>query len=689
MQLIISEKAIAGKRIAEILSSNSFTTSYDAKAPFFEFLFNKQKTILIPLRGHILDVDFPKEFTSWTKIDVKELINVKILYNEKEKNIISLLKKFGKEADSVIIATDADREGEAIGLEALRMIQTGNPKIEVLRAFFSAITEEEINEAFSNLSKLDFSLADSADARREIDLIWGAVLTRFLSLSSGRFGKDFLSAGRVQSPVLALIVDREKERMKFKKEKYFEVEALLEKDKVNFKAFHEKGRISDKKEAERIASLKAKEAVVKSVKKTIKTLPKPVPFNTTDFLRAATAIGFSASVAMNTAETLYQKGLTSYPRTDNQVYPQSLNLKNILIKLSNGSFKEKISELLKQKTLMPSAGKKTKDHPPIYPVDIPKVALTEQEKRIYDLIVSRFLATLANDAKAESVNVVLLIESEKFIARGLTYIDLGWKKYYPYSKTEESVLPSLKDGDKANVKKIDLLEKETKPPARFSQGSLIQLMAKNNLGTKATRHEIISKLFFRKYIVGTKSIEPTKVAFAVVDGLENVDCPLVKSEMTAELETEMDSIAVGKKEKNEVVDDSREILSKIMAELSNNKLQIGNTIRTALKDDKVISSCTKEGCSGNLIIRQSRFKKRFLGCTEYPDCTNTFPLPQKGSIFATDKRCSVCTYPVFKLVFKKPFKTCINFDCSTKDEFKKKLELKALKPKKSYAKTNN
>ena len=378
------------------------------------------------------------------------------------------------------------------------MIQTGNPKIEVLRAFFSSMTEEEINEAFSNLSKLDFSLADSADARREIDLIWGAVLTRFLSLSSGRFGKDFLSAGRVQSPVLALIVDREKERMKFKREKYFEVEALLEKDKVNFKALHEKGRLSDKKEAERIASLKAKEAVVKSVKKTIKTLPKPVPFNTTDFLRAATAIGFSASVAMNTAETLYQKGLTSYPRTDNQVYPQSLNLKNILIKLSNGSFKEKISELLKQKTLMPSAGKKTKDHPPIYPVDIPKVALTEQEKRIYDLIVSRFLATLANDAKAESVNVVLLIESEKFIARGLTYIDLGWKKYYPYSKTEESVLPSLKDGDKANVKKIDLLEKETKPPARFSQGSLIQLMAKNNLGTKATRHEIISKLFFKK-----------------------------------------------------------------------------------------------------------------------------------------------------------------------------------------------
>ncbi|MEM0360310.1 MAG: DNA topoisomerase, partial [Candidatus Diapherotrites archaeon] len=225
MELIVAEKPIAGKRIAELLAGGKVAEEHEHGAIFYSFERDGEKAFVFPLKGHIKDVDFPKHFAPWLGTDLARLANAEVIYSEKEKGIIALLKSRAPEFERVIFATDSDREGESIALEALQCLQESNKNITVKRANFSAITAEEIKSAFSSLGELDYNLADSADARREIDLVWGAVLTRFLSLVSGRLGSEFLSAGRVQSPTLALIVDREKEILAFKPVPYYELQA--------------------------------------------------------------------------------------------------------------------------------------------------------------------------------------------------------------------------------------------------------------------------------------------------------------------------------------------------------------------------------------------------------------------------------------------------------------------------------
>jgi DNA topoisomerase-1 len=173
--IIISEKPIAGQKIAEILSGNKYISKREKGEPIFTFNHSVfGETVLIPLKGHISDVDFPSANTNWYTTNISDLAkNVKILYNEKEKNIIDLLKKESIGAEQTIIATDADREGESIGREAVVYLKLKNPSIKVKRAYFSAITKDELDNAFTSLVDLNYNLADAADARREIDLVWG------------------------------------------------------------------------------------------------------------------------------------------------------------------------------------------------------------------------------------------------------------------------------------------------------------------------------------------------------------------------------------------------------------------------------------------------------------------------------------------------------------------------------------
>jgi len=688
MKLIVSEKAIAGKRIAEILGKGKLTTLTEKRAQLFEFSFNGEKAFVIPLRGHIEDVDFPKKYNYWVGTDLRKLVNVEVEYISSEKAITGLLESKAKEFTEVIIATDADREGESIGVEALNYLKKGNPKIEIKRALFSAMTQKDIEDAFSKLTKVDYAFADSANARREIDLIWGAVLTRFISIVSGRMGKEFLSVGRVQSPVLYLIVKREKQRNAFKSEKYWELKALLEKDKMQFEAYPKKGKFKDKKEAEKILNKKPKKAIVLRVEKKHRIISKPIPFNTTSFLRASTSIGFSAGQAMNIAETLYQQGFISYPRTDNTKYPSTLDLKKLVSE--TGKVKEFYSlskKLLEQKALVPSFGKETKDHPPVHPVSAAdKGKIGERSFKIYELIVRRFYATLAEEAETENLSVEFDLEQDLFVSNGQRILKLGWKEFYPYSSIKEVLLPSLNKGDKAEVKKLDLLEKETSPPPRYSQGALLKLMEDLNLGTKSTRHNIIQKLYARKYVIGAKAIEPTNLAFAVTDVLEKYSEKVIEPEMTSEVEQEMHLISAKKKSKEEVVAHSRDLLSVIVKDLFLHKLLIGNEIKAGLSEDKIVGKCPKCG-EGNLRIIFSRNKKYFLGCTHYPKCVNTYPLPQKGRVSPTDDKCKICDMPMVSVQGKRfRFNMCIDPDCPSKDEWKKKMAEKKELTEKSKAK---
>jgi len=522
---------------------------------------------------------------------------------------------------------------------------------------------------------VDYNFADSADARREIDLVWGAVLTRFLSLVSGRLGHSFLSAGRVQSPTLALIVRREKEIQAFNAKPYWEIQATFEKEKKDFIANHKNGRFWKKEEAEKAFSKKADYGTVETVTIKEKTLAKPMPFNTTSFLRAATAIGFTASNAMSIAETLYQRGLLSYPRTDNTVFAPSIDLRKILEILKPvKEFTADIEKLLAKKKLVPSRGKKaTKDHPPIHPVGAPTQNLSPYEWKIYELVCRRFFAVLSDDAKVEAMSVKIDLAAEKYVATGQVFIDKGWKAVYPYSKSKEVILPDLKPGDKTKLLNLEMLAKETKPPARYSQGTLIKEMSEKNLGTKSTRHETIQKLYYRHYIEGNKAIIPTGISFAVVDALEEYEKNIITPEMTAELEKEMDKIAAGKKSRDHVVNESRDLLSNALEDLIKNKQDIGKKMRSALYKDREKFNCTREGCDGKLLIRKGRSGKRFLGCSNYPTCTETYPLPQKGSITTVEKKCEYCAKPMIKVKATRfTYTMCIDPKCKSKENWGKK-----------------
>ena len=677
MKLIVAEKNIAAKRIAELLADGTVEEKRVAGVPTYHFVKAGQDYVVVPLRGHIVNVDFPMHYAPWIGTDLKKLVNSRIEYIKKEQGIINALRKFAEKADEVIFATDYDREGESIALEALQSFSTANPNLKVSRAVFSAITKEDIQKAFSRPKKLDYNLANSANARREIDLIWGAVLTRFLSIVSRQLGKAFLSAGRVQSPTLALIIDREKEILAFKPKQYWEIEAFFEKKNQRFSAMHKNGRFWDKEKALEVLKRKEPFGTVVKVTKTEKVAKKPLPFNTTSFLRAATTLGISAPQAMRIAEELYQLGYISYPRTDNAAYPATLDLKSIVKKLCSYKPVASYCTDLLTKTIVPSRGKATKDHPPIHPVDAPKGKLTGQHAKIYELVCRHFLATLSEDAVAEVITAEIMVGNEPFVATGRRYTKLGWKAVYPYSSAAEIVLPKLEKGDVIKLIDMKLYEKETKPKPRYSQGKLIKLMADLGLGTKSTRHEIIRKLYARRYVHGSRAISPNRIAFAVIDALERQGSVIVKPDMTAQLEKEMDEIAFGRKDKDQVVEESRRMLAQVLDQLLSKKQEIGKALREALLEDKKQFPCTDDNCNGMLIVRTGRTGKRFLGCTNYPKCTVTYPLPQKGVIEPLDEKCSVCGKPVIRVRGRGfSYKMCIDPKCPSKESWNKNKQAK-------------
>ncbi len=579
MILVLAEKPLAGARIASILSVGKARKKSFKKHPYWEFELNGKPAVLVPLKGHIVDVDFPKELNRWSEDTLEDLLRAPLLTKSSEYVIVQLLRSLAPQVEEIIIATDADREGEAIGLEAAEIVLR-EKMVPVKRAYFSALTKDDIRRAFEHLREPDYNLAASAYARREIDLLWGAVLTRAISLFTGRRGKNFLSVGRVQSPTLALVVEREREIERFVPIPYWVIEAALRGGDAEFKAVYAEGQIWQEPMARMLyeTARKAKQGRVVRTERRSDKIPRPVPFDTTTFLREANhVLGLSASEALSIAESLYMKGLISYPRTDNQTYPPSLDLRKLVSNLTAvPEYKPFAEELLAQDVFRPSSGRKTEDHPPIHPVDAPRGKLSEKERRVYDLIARRFLATLMAPGTLERRKVHININGVPFVAEGRKIVQRGWTAVYPVDLREVEV-PNLPDGAPVDVLSVKLLQKKTKPPARYSQGELIKRMEALGLGTKSTRAEIIAKLFARKYLSGKKKIKPTELGRRLVEVLEVHAPDIVSPKMTAELEAEMERIARGEKKKGEVVAESKDLLGKVLRELKENREGIRNS----------------------------------------------------------------------------------------------------------------
>src|ERR687891_2000955 len=270
MRLIVTEKNNSAKRIAEILGNGAKEGS-SYKVPYYTWSDSDGEHLAIGLKGHVLNPSFPEGYSNWQKTDLHELIDAKLIKEPTDKNVLRALRKVAKDATSVVIATDFDREGELIGLEALTEVLSVNPDLErqvdngaVKRARYSALTKEEIERAFGELDDLSYDLAYAGEARQDIDLIWGATLTRAVSLATRRFGSNFLSVGRVQSPTLGLIVERELERRAHVPEPYWEVSARFAHPDGSFEAHHTTDKFWEKAEADAALAGTKSPGVVKS-----------------------------------------------------------------------------------------------------------------------------------------------------------------------------------------------------------------------------------------------------------------------------------------------------------------------------------------------------------------------------------------------------------------------------------------
>jgi DNA topoisomerase-1 len=367
-------------------------------------------------------------------------------------------------------------------------------------------------------------------------------------------------------------------------------------------------------------------------------------------------------------------GHISYPRTDNTVYPSSLDLREALGVLAKGEFGREAGVLLEQPALHPSRGnKRTTDHPPIYPTGGPKRGeLGDREWRLYELIARRFMATLADEAVMESNRIDLEFGGEPFFARGSRVVSPGWLDLYPYGRQKDLELPLLHQGDQVELVDKQLEAKETQPPARFGQGTLIELMEKHNLGTKATRHAIIQNLYDRGYVHGNP-VEPTSMGMKMAEALQEFAPRIASPEMTAELEKDMDLISVRDLTKEQVVAISRDLLRQAYGSLETNKEAVAAKIYEGITDDRILGVCPKCGKNKIRVIRSKATKKRFVGCEGYPECDQTYPLPQRGDIISTDEICPECGTPKIKVLGgRRPWILCLDPYCSTKAEYREK-----------------
>ncbi|MFA7562579.1 MAG: DNA topoisomerase I [Methanoculleus sp.] len=624
MHLIIAEKNISANRIAQILAgSERVRATKDGSVSTYSF---DTKTV-VGLKGHVVEVDFEPGYTNWRSEThtPRSLIDAGIIKKPTEKKIVNLIQKLSKKADLVTIATDYDTEGELIGKEAYELVRAVNPSVRINRARFSAITPAEIRSAFENLTDLDFDLAAAGEARQTVDLMWGAALTRFISLAARRGGTNILSVGRVQSPTLAMIVEREREIESFVPETYWMLSLETEKDSVTIEARHTAGRFTDH-EAALAAEAGTKEPlVVKDVNEGQKIDRAPTPLDTTTFIVAASRLGFSAANAMRIAEDLYMNGYISYPRTDNTVYPKSLNLNGILDSLRGGVFDKDVAWVQQNRRPVPTRGKKeSTDHPPIHPTGTAaREALGQDRWKVYELVVRRFLATLSPDAKWATTRYNFDASGEPYRATGGRLLYDGWRRVYPYSEAKENILPVLATGERLPIRRVILEEKETQPPARFSQSRLIQVMEELGLGTKSTRHEVIGKLVSRRYVEGNP-LRPTLVGRAVIDALDNHAETITEPEMTRTLEEHMQLIKQNQRSRDDVVTESREMLHRVFDKLEAHEAEIGAEIMEQTAEEHTIGPCPV--CNHDLRIRHIGVSQ-FIGCTGYPECRFNISLP--------------------------------------------------------------
>jgi len=577
--------------------------------------------------GHVRDL--PK---SKLGVDVDKDFEPSYVIPTKARKTVSLLKKELEKADEVILATDEDREGESIAWHLTKALNLKDPE----RIVFHEITKPAIEEALQNPRKIDVHLVEAQQGRRILDRLVGYKLSPFLWKKVARR----LSAGRVQSVAVRLVVEREREIEKFKAQEYWSIEALFEEQKKEFiaqlsakdtKAIG-KLDIKNKEQANTIVQdLKDAQYTVAQIEKK-ETNKNPLPPFTTSTLQrtAASRFHYPARLTMSVAQQLYEQGHITYHRTDSLNLAQSalLGAKDFITKEYGPKYWA--GKLRVFKTKSRGAQEAHEAIRPTVPSHIPgNLNLTPQQTKLYTLIWQRFIASQMAPAvfDATSIDIVSLREISRretanytFHATGQMLTFDGFLKVYPM-KFEEADLPTLEKEHVLDLKKLTPEQHFTQPPPRYNEASLIKVLEQHGIGRPSTYAPILSTIQARNYVDkdDQRRLRPTEIGIAVDDLLVEHFPDIVDIDFTAEMEEDLDKIAEGKKEwqpmMKEFYKPFAENLEKKYEEVS--KKEIAQEVT-----DKICPECGK-----NLIIRLGRYGK-FYACSGFPECKHTESLAE-------------------------------------------------------------
>lgn len=637
MRLVIVESPTKARTIAKFLGKK-----YTVKSSY----------------GHVRDLP-AKEMG----IDIKNEFEPQYVIPPKAQNRVAELKKLADKAEKVILATDEDREGEAISWHLLSALGLAERKTE--RIAFHEITKKAIEKALANPRSLDLNLVDAQQARRILDRLVGFELSPFLWKKIRRG----LSAGRVQSVALRLIVEREKEIEKFHSDKFFAITAKL-KTGDKLEVFDSNLVEMDEKKVEKILILKLfaddykiKKTIIDSQKKADKvvtdlkqsrfkvknitekeTLRYPAPPFTTSTLQQAAInnLGFSAKFTMSVAQKIYEKGYITYMRTDslNLSLESMLSAQKTIVRIFGKNYTLPNPKFYKTKSQ--GAQEAHEAIRPAYPDKTPDDLVAEldpSEQKLYGLIWKRMIASQMQPAIFDSVRLeVTAIGKQNYLlqANGSTVKFDGYLKIYNGKTTSENLLPKMKIGEKLNLVEVMSTQKETSAPPRYNEATLVKIMEENGIGRPSTYAPTISTILERKYIDKNeeKRLYPLEIGTLVNDLLVAHFPEIMDIKFTATIEMDFDKIAEGKRKWVPVISDFYKPFQKNLAAKT-------KEVKKEDFQEKLDRACPD--CGGDLIMKFGRFGK-FIACSNYPNCKHTEKTDAEKKVDEEHKGeiCEVC-----------------------------------------------
>ncbi|MCW6653298.1 type I DNA topoisomerase [Aerococcaceae bacterium NML191292] len=582
---------------------------------------------VVASKGHLRDL--PK---SKMGVDIQDNFKPHYISIRGRGDTIKELRKYAKKAEKVYLAADPDREGEAIAWHLSHLLDL--EPTDKNRVVFNEITKESVKEAFKHPREIDQDLVDAQQARRILDRIVGYSISPILWKKI----KKGLSAGRVQSTTLKLIIDRENEIRAFKPEEYWNIPAVFKKGKVNFDAsfYGIDGAKTDLKNAEDVEAVMNrlqlnKAFTVQEVEEKDRNRKPAPPFTTSTLQQeASNRLNFRTSKTMMVAQQLYEGitigrntvGLITYMRTDStRLAPSAKAAAAEYISTHFGP-----SYLGAQKQA--ANGKGAQDaHEAIRPSNASltpesiKDSLTRDQFRLYSLIWARFMASQMSDAVYDTIRADLTQNGVTFRANGSRIKFDGFLKVYPSTNGKDNYLPDLEVGDEITAIKVEPTQHFTQPPARYTEASLVKVLEEKGIGRPSTYSPTIETLRKRYYVkLVSKRFEPTELGEIVNNMLNDFFPGIVNTEFTADMENQLDEIEEGKHQWVSVLDqfygDFHQDLTKAETEME--KIEI--------KDESAGFACSQ--CGSDMVIKIGRFGK-FYACSNFPDCRHTEAIIKK------------------------------------------------------------